>query len=207
MKSVSDIKQILNLSILFVVATLGYMFLRSGSDSGVVESDQTTVEEIGEAHHSSFAYKKDSNGQMKSSSTIDDRVNEYMHEVQRRLTVSELRSLNQLQGLGPQPKVPIKKEDIETDLALVSRQQQIWKDADAQAEIATNQRDIIQKKILEEQKLKQESEQAKRQYASEFIENARRSGYHITLSPNMEVLTVEPIRKPNDDYDSLDQRD
>lgn len=198
MKPVSDLKQILNLSILFVVATLGFMFLRTGTDSSVSSSESDIEDSIGEAHQSSFAYNKHGKGQ----SALDDKVNEYMHEVQKKLTVAELRSLNQLHGLGPQPKAPPKKiEDLETDPSKVSRNQQIWKEAEQ------SQKDIIQRRIQEEEKLKQATEQAKRQYASEFIENARRNGYHITLSPSMEVLSVEPIKNPGQDYDSLDQKD
>ena len=187
----------MNLSILFVIATLGFMFLRIGSDSTVFSSDAELEEPIGEAHHSSFAYNKNAKGQ----SSMDEKVNQYMHEVQKKLTVAELRSLNHLHGLGPQPKAPARKlEDIETDPSKITRNQQIWKEPDSH-------KDIIQKRIIEEEKLKKDSDQAKRQYASEFIENARRNGYHITLSPTMEVLSVEPIKKPGDDYDSLDQRD
>lgn len=184
----------MNLSILFVVATLGFMFLRTGTESSGISSE---IE--GEENYSSLAFNKHVKGQ----SAIDDKVNEYMHEVQKKLTVAELRSLNQLHGLGPQPKAPPRKiEEIETDPSKVSRKEQIWKESDSQT-----QKDIIQRRILEEENLKQANEQAKRQYASEFIENARRNGYHITLSPSMEVLSVEPIKKIGDDYDSLDQKD
>ncbi len=45
-------------------------------------------------------------------------------------------------------------------------------------------------------------EQSRKEYAKQFIENARKNGYHITLSDDMQVTSVKPIRKPTNQNDT-----
>ena len=47
-------------------------------------------------------------------------------------------------------------------------------------------------------------EQARKEYAKEFIENARKNGYHITLSEDLQVTSVKPIRKPTNQQNESD---
>lgn len=132
---------------------------------------------------------------------INSKVNEYMQEMQRKRTSAELNSLHRLQK-GPDA-IPRKGID-ETDPAAVPIDRQIWKDSDQQEARLENQMDVIYRRIYEEEVAKKKTEQEKKQYALEFIENARHSGYHIQLSMDLEVISVQPIRNPQNDYDSLD---
>ncbi len=48
---------------------------------------------------------------------------------------------------------------------------------------------------------KQMDEQEKKEYARQYIENARQAGYHLELSKDLKVIRVTPIRKPSQDED------
>lgn len=45
---------------------------------------------------------------------------------------------------------------------------------------------------------------SKEEYARQFIENARRGGYEIELSDDLEVIRSTPIRKPSQEIDSVE---
>ena len=131
---------------------------------------------------------------------MDSKVNQYMQEVQRKRTSEELHSMGRLQrnaALSNRPSAGID----ETDPSTVPRDRQIWKDDSVPK---GDQMDVIYRRIYEEEIAKRDSDREKKDYAIEFVENARRGGYHIQLSMDLEVISVEPIRNPSNDYDSLD---
>lgn len=142
-----------------------------------------------EAHLSSVA---------KPEVDIDSKINQYMQEVQRKRTTDELHTMGRLQRNIDQNSRP---SIDETDPSTVPRERQIWKDDSVAHE---TQMDVIYRRIYEEEVAKRMTDQEKKDYAVEFIENARRSGYHIQLSMDLEVISVEPIRNPQGDYDSID---
>ncbi len=135
---------------------------------------------------------------------IDSKVNQYMQDLQRKRTTEELRTLGRLQRNFDKSR-PSASID-ETDPSTVPIDRQIWKDESNEVGQSDNQMDVIYRRIYEEEVAKRMSEQEKKDYASEFIENARRSGYHIQLSMDLEVISVEPIRNPQGEYDSLDMK-
>lgn len=57
--------------------------------------------------------------------------------------------------------------------------------------------------IMQEQQEQQE-EDDKNEYARQWIENARKAGYLLELSPDLEVIRYTPIRKPSQQDDSMD---
>lgn len=63
--------------------------------------------------------------------------------------------------------------------------------------LPANPMDLIHHQIFEEQSQRHMSEAFKREYARQFIENARRGGYEIRLSDDFRVLSVKPIRRPS----------
>ena len=132
---------------------------------------------------------------------MDSKVNQYMQEMQRKRTTAELNWIHRLQK-GPDATTG--KGIDETDPLAVSRDRQIWKDSDQQVAEQESQMDVIYRRIYEEEFAKKLTEQEKKKYAMEFIENARQSGYHIQLSMDFEVILVQPIRNPQNDYDSID---
>lgn len=44
----------------------------------------------------------------------------------------------------------------------------------------------------------------RQEYARQFIENARKGGYHIELSRDLKVISVTPLRLPSQDVDSFE---
>ncbi len=65
--------------------------------------------------------------------------------------------------------------------------------------------ETIQQGIYQKQFEKQQEELDKKEYARQFIENARKNGFHLVLSEDNKVLSVTPIRKPsqNDETESF----
>lgn len=148
-----------------------------------------------EAHLSSIA---------KPDIDIDSKINEYMQDVQRKRTTEELHTLGRLQRNIDKSRPSAGIDEI--DPSTIPRERQIWKDESQDVGKNTNQMDVIYRRIYDEEVAKRLSEQEKKDYAAEFIENARRSGYHIQLSMDLEVISVEPIRNPQGEYDSLDMK-
>ncbi|HWU43579.1 MAG TPA: hypothetical protein VN132_09080 [Bdellovibrio sp.] len=60
-----------------------------------------------------------------------------------------------------------------------------------------NPNDVVQKEIFNKQQAEEYSQAYKREYARQFIENARRGGYKVILSEDFRVLSVTPIRHPS----------
>ena len=64
--------------------------------------------------------------------------------------------------------------------------------------------ETIQTQIYQKDIEKQQNEISKKEYARQFIENARKSGFHLVLSEDNKVLSVTPIRKPTQSDESTD---
>ncbi|MBC7466542.1 MAG: hypothetical protein H7256_11170, partial [Bdellovibrio sp.] len=87
-------------------------------------------------------------------------------------------------------KPEIRPEDIPAD-------QQIWKNSQLK-----NETPVAEPQTLES--LKRQEETEKKEFARQYIENARKDGYHVILSPELKVLSVTPIRQPSQIPDSTD---
>lgn len=61
----------------------------------------------------------------------------------------------------------------------------------------TDPMSMIQHQIFEEQNKQNMNEAFKKEYARQFIENARRGGYEIKLSEDYRVISVKPLRQPS----------
>ena len=55
--------------------------------------------------------------------------------------------------------------------------------------------------IEREMQLKQQQALEKVEYIRQYKENAKKEGYDIVLSDDLEVMSVTPIRKPQSDFD------
>ncbi len=65
----------------------------------------------------------------------------------------------------------------------------------------TNADEQIQADLFEAQQNDEYSEAYKKEYARQFVENARKAGYLIKLSDDYKVISVKQIRKPADSYE------
>lgn len=64
-------------------------------------------------------------------------------------------------------------------------------------QLPSNPTDLIHSQLFEQQQARQYNEAYKKEYARQFIENARRGGYEVRLSDDFKVESVKPIRKPS----------
>jgi hypothetical protein len=65
--------------------------------------------------------------------------------------------------------------------------------------------EVINAQIIEQDNYDKMEELNKKEYARQFIENARRGGYHVVLSDDLKVVSVTPIRKPSqEDVDTVE---
>lgn len=130
---------------------------------------------------------------------VDQVVNKYMQETAVKNDV-----------LMAATKTAVKKElvkarklnnqvenQIETQIPI---EQQIWKEQPVQGGYQSlSPNDEINQRIQNQELKKAEEEAYKQEYARQYIENARKNGYHIILDENLNVIKATPIRRPSDE--------
>lgn len=124
----------------------------------------------------------------------DKMVNKYLQQaaqnVERQRVLSE-RSL--IEARKRLEDLERRKRNEEQQAAQnIPLEQQIWKEP-----VGESAAEILDAEISQAQARGFSSEQEKQEYARQFIENARRGGYHIELSEDLEVIQAVPIRKPS----------
>ncbi len=123
-------------------------------------------------------------------------VNKYLQETSQKMLLEQSNSKAALQKALLQPlKVSREKEISAAD---IPREQQIHKDSTPDSEIGVNS------KINREIKKEAFEKVDKKEYARQFIENARQGGYHIELSDDLEVMSVTPLRTPSQQIDAVE---
>ncbi len=141
----------------------------------------------------------DSNGVKLSTHEVDKVVNKYMQQAsvetlrQKLLTDRALeKSRQKIAELNEKNRLRQQKE-----LENIPAEKQIWKESDVQA--------MAQPQAAPPPANDGEmSEAEKKEYARQYIENARRGGYAIELNDNMEVIKWTPLRKPSQQDDSYE---
>lgn len=124
----------------------------------------------------------------------DKMVNKYLQQaaqnVERQRVLSE-RSL--IEARERLEEIERRKRNEEQQAAQsIPLERQIWKEP-----VGDTAAEILDAEISEAQSRGFSSEEQKQEYARQFIENARRGGYHIELSDDLEVIRAVPIRKPS----------
>ncbi len=66
--------------------------------------------------------------------------------------------------------------------------------------LTSNPMELIQHDLFVEEQRQKLSENYKKEYARQFIENARRGGYDIKLNDDFKIISVKPIRKPTQSF-------
>lgn len=178
MKSLSSF---LNLAIFVAVACTGYFIFYPQTASFVNKAP---------------VVDQPLNSRMTSSVDPQDLANKYMQQVQRELNLQKLKSsMNELKL--NQNKKPV----LETDPRKISADQQIWKESDQQGGRAKTADEIFNENYERQLQLKQQQAVEKAEYIRQYKENARKEGYDIVLSDDLEVISVTPIRKPQSNFD------
>ncbi|MFZ3230402.1 MAG: hypothetical protein WA160_09365 [Pseudobdellovibrio sp.] len=132
----------------------------------------------------------------KPAADVDEVVNKYIKQTANQILRDQLdtqiavkRQLNKPMKINNTAE--INPEDIPAEQQIVKESQ--LKDA--------MQSDGSGKSEQFEAQRKQD-ELDKKEYARQYIENARKEGYHVVLSADLKVISVTPIRKPSQDSDS-----
>jgi glutamine cyclotransferase len=137
-----------------------------------------------------------------SSLSPEELVNKYMQESSSELQRQKLESANKIKSTT----IPIeisKLKEKEINPSDIPIEQQIAKDTASVSPQTTLTEDFNQKSWQSQVQNIQSAEE-KKQYAKEFIENAKKNGYHITLSDDLQVTSVKPIRKPTNQQNDTD---
>ncbi len=158
---------------------------------------------FGYIYHSYSAQKKIEMQKIVDSKkpTPDELVNKYLKQGSLDLNRQKLESLNKIrsneidESLTKSKAKEISPEDIPIEM-------QIAKDKSNSATSGQGLSDEFNQKYNQYQIEKIADEQSRKEYAKQFIENARKNGYHITLSDDMEVTSIKPIRQPTNQNDS-----
>ena len=129
---------------------------------------------------------------------IDRVVNKFMKQTSQQSTEELWNSKLAVSRQLTKP-LNIKKNEFEIKPEDIPADRQIWKD-----DQYASPSDVISNELFQQELQKKLEAQEKLDYAREFIDNARRNGFHIELSPDLNVIRVTPIRRPSQNDDSVD---
>lgn len=128
----------------------------------------------------------------------DQMVNKYLQrtaqDLERQKMLSE-RSLKEARARLEELEQR-KKNDEQSAAQSVPLERQIWKEPARESA-----QEILDAEISEAQSQVFSGEAEKEEYKRQFIENARRGGYYIELSDDLEVIQAVPIRKPSQEQE------
>lgn len=137
---------------------------------------------------------------------FEARVNKHLFHTSQTMEMSRERmqlEANKIesQGLGAaSPKEEVHKLDFSADPRAEALLRELGRDAKEATGPATSD-EQVQTDLFEAQQEAEYSEAYKREYARQFVENARKAGYIIKLNDDYKVISVKPIRKPADTYE------
>ena len=120
-----------------------------------------------------------------SSIDHEKKVNEILQATTKQMLKDQYNARKVLEMAQRQPLKLSKEKD--SDFNDIPREQQIHKDVPAQA-VENPKTPVLDKA----------------EYARQYIENARKGGYHIELSDDLEVISVTPLRQPSQEVDSFE---
>lgn len=146
---------------------------------------------------------------------VDQVVNKYLQAASNEAKLNELRVQRELQlarqkleeeKIKQRQAAEMKSADIPIEQQIYKRSLEITPAESAPVQQATAQ--IPAKKSNEtsfdqEMDPKSMTPEQKKEYARQYIENARKGGYAIELSADLEVIKVTPIRKPSQQSDVI----
>lgn len=130
---------------------------------------------------------------------IDQVVNKFLKQTSEQTRKDEMAFRSALEKQLKKP-LNIKKETTEKRPDDASVSQQSLNDEAA----GITPSEVIQSGIHQKELEKQQEELSKKEYARQFIENARKSGFHLVLSDDNKVISVTPIRKPSQNDESTE---
>ncbi len=135
-----------------------------------------------------------------SSNDIEQVVNKYLKQTTEKMNKERFDSEKAQYQALKQPVV-LTTNVKETNPADVPVSKQIWKESD----VASTPSEVISADMYDEMAMAKQDEEARKKYAKEFIENARRGGFHVVLSDDLtKIISVTPLRRPSQHDDSVE---
>lgn len=140
------------------------------------------------------------------SKKFEETVNRHLFKTSQTMQISRDKmqlEANQLVHRGIGPKNPEKTDVHELDLSTDPRAEALLKALGRNAPttygpVPPDQQ--IQTELFEAQQLEAYSEEYKKEYARQFVENARRAGYLIQLTSDYKVRSVQKLRQPAENF-------
>lgn len=131
---------------------------------------------------------------------LDESVNKHLQKTMQSIQKTKImtdKSLNEIQKkLAETKRLNRIKEEKEN--ANIGLERQIWRPEKSQEAEATPI------ETSDENWQNKMDANEKKEYARQWIENARKEGYLLELSPDLEVIKYLPIRKPSQQDDSIE---
>jgi hypothetical protein len=183
---VNKLSEILNYLIVVLVLTIAGTFFFLKKSEKVVAADEAKTK-------LNFSVKEQ-----------DEVVNKYLQATSQSVLLDRAKAnrflLEAKEQITRQEKANREKQDRENEKIPLERQ--IWKEPKAGA--LDLLADTVNSKTNDTKFKAQPDEVDKKAYAREWIENARKGGYHIELNENLEVIKSVPIRKPSEFNDAVE---
>lgn len=140
------------------------------------------------------------------SKEFEEKVNKHLFHTSQSIEISREKmqiEVNKVenQGLGQgAPKEEFHKLDFSTDPRAEALLRELGRDV-KESNGPSNADEQVQADLFEAQQSQEYSEAYKREYARQFVENARKAGYIIKLNDDYKVISVKPLRKPADNFE------
>ena len=143
-----------------------------------------------------------SGNRVTQSKEFESKVNNHLFKTSQSIEISREKmkmEADQLAARGINPKSAVKEDfqglDFSTDPRAEALLKELGRDV-KESSGPTNADEAVQADLFESEQYQQYSEAYKKEYARQFIENARKAGYLIKLNDEYKVISVKAIRKP-----------
>ncbi len=133
---------------------------------------------------------------------FETKVNKHLFKTSQTIEISREKmqlEADQLANHGIGPSVSQKEDPHRLDFSADPRAEALLKALGRDVKESsdpTNADEAVQADLFESQQNQAYSEAYKKEYARQFVENAKKAGYIIKLSDDYKVLSVRAIRKP-----------
>ena len=141
------------------------------------------------------------------SKKFEETVNRHLFKTSQTMQISRDKmqlEADQIAYRGIGPKAPEKTDVHELDLSTDPRAEALLKALGRNAPDnygPVNPDQQIQAELFEAQQLDAYSEEYKKEYARQFVENARRAGYLIQLTSDFKIRSVQKLRRPAENFE------
>jgi hypothetical protein len=136
------------------------------------------------------------------SKEFESKVNKHLFKTSQSIEMSREKMKMEAdrladRGIGPKalPKEDVHRLDFSADPRAEALLKELGRDV-KESTGPTNADEAVQADLFESQQDQAYSEAYKKEYARQFVENARKAGYIIKLNDDYKVILVTPIRKP-----------